>query len=369
MKIAHINPGVRGVATYALNLYNYFNTNEKENDNLVVSARKWNKQPIPVFEPKSVLIANILPWVLSPNQVYEHLKGYNPDILHNHHPSGTIEFSIGKLQKKLDIPLITTVHMSVGSKKYFVDRMMNTLFLTVRKNLKRSTCYVAISEFVRKQLLEIGGLPEEQIVLLYAGIDPEIYRPIEKNSSEALELTFCGQIMPEKGIDLLIDVVMDLNTERKVNLNIVGEGNLAKQLKYKTRNNKEINWIGFVDSPQKVAKWYSYADAVILPTRWDEAFSYIPLEAMGCGTPVIASKTGGNTEIVFEGKTGHHFELKNKNQLYDIIKKLDKKKCYDMGQLGREHILKKHTLNAFGEKYSSLYHNVLDNPTMLKPID
>ena len=55
MKIAHIHSGVRGIASYALNLYNYF---ESAGDRtLIVSEAKWTKKRIPVYEPKSYLIA------------------------------------------------------------------------------------------------------------------------------------------------------------------------------------------------------------------------------------------------------------------------------------------------------------------------
>jgi glycosyltransferase involved in cell wall biosynthesis len=231
--------------------------------------------------------------------------------------------------------------------------------------------YVAISRFVRDQLLEIGGLPPEKVVLLYAGIDPEVFKPTVKNHSDQLELVFCGQIMPEKGIDLLVDVVQELNRsgDRKVRLNIVGEGNLEPILRIKTRGNPAFNWVGYVNGPAEVARWYSYADAVVLPTRWDEAFSYVPLEAMGSGTPVIASRTGGNVEIVFEGRTGWHFNPSDRSGLYNVIRGIEKARCQDMGLYGREHIVAKHTLDAFGRKYSGLYRNMLERPDRIEQID
>ena len=115
MKVAHINPGVRGVASYALNVYNYFEK-EGETENLIVTSSKWRKQPIPVFEPKSIMIGKSLPWPTNIGEVEDRLLEFNPDILHHHHPSGRLDFHIRRFQKKLDIPTICTVHMSVGSK-------------------------------------------------------------------------------------------------------------------------------------------------------------------------------------------------------------------------------------------------------------
>ena len=111
-------------------------------------------------------------------------------------------------------------------KKYFVDKAMNGFFRLVRSNFLHINAYVAISKFVKRQLEEIGGVPKEKIVLLYAGVDPEIYSPIAKEKKEALEISFVGQIVHEKGIDYLIKTVNELAKTRKVKLNIIGEGSL-----------------------------------------------------------------------------------------------------------------------------------------------
>lgn len=369
MKVLHINPGVRGVASYALNIYNYFSQNQPDVDTLVLSSSKWRKQQIPVYEPDSWLIGKILPWPKSVKKVMNKIDEYDPDIIHHHHPSGRLDLHLDKIQKRHDVPTICTIHMSIGSKKYFIDRVMHTFFVMSRKHFKNLTCYVAISEFVRKQIEEIGGLPKDRIVKLYAGVDPSIYKPLEYEKHDTLNITFVGQIMPEKGIDVLVDVVMDLAEERKVQLNIIGEGHLKKRLEKKSRNCSAINWVGYLNSPQKVAEYYATADVVVLPTRWDEAFSYIPLESMASGTPVIASRTGGNPEAIVEGETGHLFTLNNKQELYDILKKIDIERLWEMGANGRQRVIDKFTLDKFGEKYYSLYQNLLNDPSNLKQID
>ncbi len=298
MKIAHINPGVRGVASYVQNQCNYFTQHDPEVDNLVISSTKWKKQQINVYEPDSILLANILPFPTNVAQVEKKLLEYNPDILHHHHPSGRLDFDVAKFQKKLGVPTICTVHMSVGSREYFVDKIMNSFFMAVRKNFKDVNAYVAISKYVRKQLVEIGGVPEDRIVLLYAGVDPEIFKPVQREVHDTLEISFVGQIMHEKGIDMLINTVIELAKVRKVRLNIIGDGNMKPLLMKKTANNPEINWIGYLNGQAKVAEFYAKSDVVVLPNRWDEAFSYIPLESMSSGTAILASRVGGNAESI-----------------------------------------------------------------------
>lgn len=367
MKIAHIHSGVRGIASYALNIYRYFE--EINQETLVVSEAKWKKQAIPVYEPDSYLIGGILPWAKHPNDVLERLKEFEPDVIHHHHPSGRLDFSIERFRKKLDVPLICTFHMSVGSKKYMVDKFMNEFFTLTKRNFRNAACHVAISQFVKKQLEEIGCVPKEKIVLLYAGVNPEIFKPVEYTPHDTLEITFVGQITPEKGIDLLIDVVQQLSKERKVRLNIVGNGTLKNFLQKKTEGDPAINWVGFLKSPQEVSAFYANSDVTVLPVRWDEAFSYIPLETMSSGTPLIASRCGGNPETVKDGETGFLFTPGKGDELYEILKKVEIPQLWDMGQKGRELILKRHTLKLFGDKYKALYENVISDPGHIRPID
>jgi glycosyltransferase involved in cell wall biosynthesis len=367
MKIAHINSGIRGLASYALNIFNYFERTDIET--LIVSETKWHKQPIKCFEPDSTLLGGILPWAHRPGQVLEKLKEFNPDILHHHHPCGRLDFSIGKLQRQLDIPLVCTYHMSVGSKKYMIDKVMNAFYMMVRKQFLNADCHVAISHYVRDQLYKIAGVPKEKIVTLYAGVDPEVFKPAPFENHDELNVTFVGEITREKGVDGLINVVHELAQTRKIKLNLVGKGRSRDALVRKTKNWPEINWVGFLKGQAEVAKFLSRSDVVCLPNRWDEAFSYIPLEAMSCGTAMIAARIGGNPEAIEDGKSGFLFEPGNFKELYALLEKADIQQLRDMGEKGRERVLSHFTLEQFGRKYESLYRNLLEDRHNLRQID
>lgn len=368
MKVAHINPGVRGLASYALNLYNYFAKADDVN-NLIISSAKWRKQPIPVVELDHFLIGKVLPWPKRVKQAEEKLLDFKPDILHHHHPSGRLDFYIAKFKRKLNVPMVCTVHMSVGSRKYFVDKVMNGFFLAVRSQVSQADVYVAISQFVKKQLEEMGGVPKERIVLLYAGVDEKIFKPIDRTPHDTLEVAFVGQIMHEKGVDLLINAVIELAKTRKIRLSIIGDGNFKSILQSRTQNNPEIIWVGYLSGQDKVAEFYAKSDVVVLPNRWDEAFSYIPLEAMSSGTAIIASRVGGNAEAIIESETGLLFNVGDEVELLRLLRDTEMETFWEMGRKGREHVLKHFTLDQFGAKYHSLYENLLTDPQNIRQID
>lgn len=367
MKVAHLNPGKRGIATYALNIYKYAINNNI--DTLVVSEAKWKKEKINIFEPKSRVILDILPWTYHISEVINKLKEYSPDILHHHHPCGRLDFYVEKIRKNLNIPLICTFHLSIGSREYFVDKVMNTYFRLSRKNFIKASAYVAISKKVKQQLIEIGGVPPEKIVLLYAGVNPDIFKPVKYNPHKTLNVAFVGEIMHEKGIDLLINAVKETSKVREITLTIIGRGPLKPLLEKQTKDIPYIKWVGFLSTQKEVAKYMADADIIALPTRWQEAFSYIPLEAMASGTPVVATNAGGTPEVVKHNETGYLFERNNIKQLIEILKNVDIENLWEMGLKGREYILKKHTLDLFGQKYKSLYNNVINDPDNIKQID
>jgi glycosyltransferase involved in cell wall biosynthesis len=366
MKVAHFNPGIRGLASYAINLYDHFTP--LGDSHLVVSEAHWTKKDIKAFEAKPMLLGGVLPWIGDMRAVEARLDEFKPDIIHHHHPSGRLDFHVDRFKARYKAPVVTTVHMSVGSKKYFIDKVMHSLFQVQRNSFKTTDCYIAISKFVRDQMIELN-IPREKVVLLYAGVDENVFKPHPRPERDWLDVTFCGQITPEKGVDLLIRAVHELSSKRKVRLNLVGNGTHFERWKKWTKDWPEINWIGFVNGMAKVAQTYAESDVVVLPTRWDEAFSYIPIEALSSGTAVIASATGGNLEAIKNGETGYHFPQGDWKALYDILEGADANKLHEMGAKGREYCLQHHTRSLFGKKYAKVYANLLSNPSHLEQVE
>lgn len=362
MRVAHLNPGIRGLATYAINLYDYFTRNGDEH--LVLCEAHWTKKDIGAFEAKPRLLAGVLPWIGDINAAYAKLDEFKPDIIHHHHPSGRFDFHVDKLKARLGVPVVNTIHVSVGSKKYFVDKVMHGWFQLQRRYFETTDRYIAISKFVLRQLVELG-IPKEKIVLLYAGVDQQVYEPLPRPERDWLDITFCGQITPEKGVDLLIRAVHELSSRRKVKLNLIGNGTHFKRWKSWTKGWPEIHWAGFLNAPEKVAEAYAITDVVVLPTRWDEAFSYVPIESLSSGTPVIASAAGGNLEAIQDGVTGFHFEKNDWRGLLRILEDADIDRLREMGRAGRAYCEKKHTLELFGQEYRKVYENLLSNPGKL----
>jgi glycosyltransferase involved in cell wall biosynthesis len=83
---------------------------------------------------------------------------------------------------------------------------------------------------------------------------------------------------------------------------------------------EQIKWIGEIGFEEKL-KLYQNAKAFLFPILWEEPFGLVLIEAMSCGTPVVAFNHGAISEVVSDGLTG--FVVENHSQMVEAVKKID----------------------------------------------
>lgn len=225
------------------------------------------------------------------------------------------------------------------------------------KVIETSQCTLSASEYLCNQFNNIKE--SNKNLVLYNCVDFDIFNPdrvqnevIEqlKNNYKLKDDEFCyiytGRIAPEKGIVELIDAFKKIAQENnKVKLIIVGQGwfgtkeksELEKQLLKETKSiNDKIIFTGFINHDE-IPKVLSIADCVVIPSKWDEPFGVVALEAMSMKKGIIATKSGGLVEPLNEECAiliENNRELSN--NLYHAMAKVlyDKKICKQMGENG-----------------------------------
>ena len=117
---------------------------------------------------------------------------------------------------------------------------------------------------------------------------------------------------------------------------------------------------GFVDSPDRQRLIYSAADIVIVPSREDNQ-PQVGLEAMACGTPVVAFAAGGIPEYVRQGKTGCVVPLGDENKLAEAISGLvDLRSLRErLGHAAVEMVEQEFKLETQTQVYQRTYENLL----------
>ncbi len=134
------------------------------------------------------------------------------------------------------------------------------------------------------------------------GMDAELYRPSDRSSGY---LAFLGRISPEKRPDRAIEIATRLG----MRLKIAAKVDAADSAYFESRirpllDNPLIEFVGEIGDGAK-SEFLGGADALLFPIDWQEPFGLVMIEAMACGTPVIAWPNGAAPEVIEDGATGY----------------------------------------------------------------
>lgn len=170
---------------------------------------------------------------------------------------------------------------------------------------------VAVSDFVRRRDVEEVFLPAGRVQTILNGVDVDRFAPAgaEAVCGAPLTVAYAGQLIPEKGVALLLRAVHELAEEGgpPLRVRVAGAGPQAGELKaYCARHGlQNVEFLGQIDW---VPRLFATADVVVVPSVWEEAFGFTVAEAMACGACVLASDAGGIPEVVGpDGAAGRTF--------------------------------------------------------------
>jgi len=164
---------------------------------------------------------------------------------------------------------------------------------------------IFVSEYLRTSYAS-QGYSFRQNAVIYNGVDPKVPsnadNRVRRDPEPSLRFLFVGRIIPEKGIDVLLDALLHARqkTRRSLRLSIVGNGPETYTDELRKRHDalaSDVDWLGRLSS-EEIDKLYMTHDVAVVPSTWEEPFGLVALEAMAAGLPVIATQSGGLTEIV-----------------------------------------------------------------------
>jgi glycosyltransferase involved in cell wall biosynthesis len=203
--------------------------------------------------------------------------------------------------------------------------------------------FVTISDFQRSR--ETMPL----VRTIHHGIDPTLYVCKEQKQEY---LSFLGRLAPVKGPHLAIEVARRTG----IPLKIAGEvqphfKDYFERMVKPHLDGKFIEYIGEADLAMK-NELLGNSMALLFPIQWDEPFGIVLIEAMACGTPVLALPGGSVGEIVREGVAGYICE--NVEMLAERAKNLN-----IPASLPRKYVERFFSTEAMARKYKGLYEEVL----------
>jgi len=221
--------------------------------------------------------------------------GWKPDIIHAHvFAAGAPGVILGKLYR---IPIVITEHWDV-----FLDRKL-TFFdrLKARFAMNRAKIILPVSNAL-KMAIEAYGIKNEFRVIPNA-VNTEVFYLMHTDARSVTskkKILFVGLLIPVKGVPFLLQAVSYLKGQRRdFVLDIIGNGTSRLEHEELARTLRVLDIVKFhgLVSKVKVGEFMRACDFLVAPSL-HETFGVALVEAMACGKPVVATRSGGSGEIV-----------------------------------------------------------------------
>ena len=218
---------------------------------------------------------------------------------------------------------------------------------------------VANSAAVKQRLIAEGIEPVE---VVWCGIPLRPLRPLPLTSPPTV--AFAGRLVWEKGVDVLIQAFGKVISRiPQAKLLIAGDGPERARLQELIATqglSKHVSMLGHL-SRTEMEQHFAQAWVQVVPSRWAEPFGMVATEAMMRGIAVVASDSGGLSEIVYNGKTGSLVPPGDVNRLATALRHLLQNCALAerMGKAGREVALTHFTEEIFVTRFVHLYQSLL----------
>ena len=265
-------------------------------------------------------------------EMFERARAGQYDLLHFHHPEVALPFA--KLYP--DVPVVYTVH----------DPLLPWWREAIEMYLSPNQYFISISD---NQRLTAPDLP--YIATIYDGIDTTQFS-FPKDLVKDDYLLYAGRVVPEKGVKEAVQVAEQTGSR----LLIIGPTYPDQQEYFDTfirpHLNEKILYLGFMERDQLI-KYFQKARALLLPAQWEEPFGMTMVEAMACGTPVIALRRGSIPEVIANGKSG--FVVDSLSEMVSAVAKasdIDPAEC-------RLHVERHFSIGHMVNNYIAAFRDVL----------
>jgi D-inositol-3-phosphate glycosyltransferase len=290
--------------------------------NRVVHVPAGPEHPLPKHE-----LANHIPQFVEGIKAFACDKKIQYDILHSHYwMSGIAAASLADVWT--DSPIVHMFH-TLGEMKNRIARTdaerEGAYRIEGEKQVLRRADRIVVATLAElTQLRFLYKADASKLVVIPPGVNVSRFYPIPSDEAKVYVglkpddrmILFVGRIEPLKGLDTLLKAMSCLQKKesRPVHLAIIGGDPSAspeemnsemarlKNLCEALGLDQSVVFLGVRDQ-DKLSYYYSAAEVVVMPSHY-ESFGMVALEAMACGTPVIASEVGGLAYLVRDGETG-----------------------------------------------------------------
>ncbi len=250
---------------------------------------------------------------------------FHTDVLHYPLARRCATPSLTTLHGRLDLPDLAPLH------RHFAEHPL-----------------VSISDDQRRPLPDANWL-----ATVHHGLPPALYRAVPNAGDH---FVFIGRISPEKRLDRAIEIAIACDTRLRVAAKVDPADQAYFDAEIRARlDHPLVEYIGEIGEAEK-SDFIGAARAMLFPIDWPEPFGLAMIEAMACGTPVVAYDRGSVCEVIEDGITG--YIVADQREAIDAamrVGELDRARC-------RQRFDARFTADRMAADYEAAYRSLIDTP-------
>jgi L-malate glycosyltransferase len=308
--------------------------------------------PLRSFKPPGSLIAA---WGLA-----RYIRANNIRLVHT--------FDLPMTVSAIPATLALTNAVALASQRSHLDLTSPGLRRALLFAERRAHGVVVNCKFLERHLIEDAKIPAERIHVCYNGIDLKRFQRIDAPRPDALPpaalvIGVVCLLRPEKGLPTLLEAFAAVRKMApNLFLALVGSGSMLPELQRLAGELGILDACVFHPATSQVTDWLRHIDIFVLPSL-SEAFSNSLMEAMACGCCAVASRVGGNPELIEDGVTGLLFTPGDAAGLTNALRAaiLDPVLRQRMADAGRDFLHANFSGQNAARRMGEIYSGLLEN--------
>ena len=290
------------------------------------------------------------------------------DVVHAH--DWLVAFAARAFKHAFKVPLVATIHATEAGRNAGIHNRQQAYISDVEWwLLYEAWKVICCSEHMKNEVRGVFNVPKDKIMVLPNGVDPDEFSSLQRGAGrnafagqDQRMVFFIGRLVREKGVHVLLEAAkMLIGQGYTIKLVIAGTGPYEEELKFMAASMGIWSHVYFTGrvSDKVRNNLYRWADAAVCPSLY-EPFGIVALEAMAAGSGLVASDTGGLSEVITDGTNGLKVRPGDAGALAAAISRLitDKTLRERIRRGGQETVRQRYLWSGIARATAELYEDV-----------